>query len=106
MKHLILAALVFVSFSAKAGEAEEIEAAKQSIVASMKDPESAQFRNLVVIEKQGKRVVCGEVNAKNAFGGYVGFRQFYSVPEVGLSRVKQNDPIMDRMVDIACRPPG
>lgn len=38
------------------------------VTASLKDPDSAQFRN----QKGG----CGEVNAKNSFGGYSGFKRF------------------------------
>lgn len=41
------------------------------VVAGLKDPDSAQFRN--------QYGVCGEVNAKNALGGYVGYRRFIAV---------------------------
>ena len=36
----------------------------------LRDPESAQFQNV----KNG----CGEVNAKNSYGGYTGFKKFYT----------------------------
>jgi hypothetical protein len=48
----------------------------------LKDPASAQFgrifdgRGLV-----GKATVCGEVNAKNGFGGYTGMRPFVYFPD-------------------------
>lgn len=45
-----------------------------SVRDQLKDPGSAKFRNLKVIEGAG--ILCGEVNAKNAFGAYVGFRKF------------------------------
>lgn len=48
-----------------------IAAAKQEIEKNLKDPASAQYRNLRVASG-----VCGEVNAKNSLGGYVGFRRF------------------------------
>lgn len=56
--------------------------AKRFFIDRLKDPDSAQFRNLVVrkIFKDNGTVlynVCGEINAKNSFGGYVGFRPFY-----------------------------
>lgn len=42
----------------------------------MKDPKSLEVRHLVAV-KQGKwDVVCGEYNAKNSMGGYVGFQRF------------------------------
>ena len=42
----------------------------------LKDPESANFRDLVVRQFKGKDAVCGQVNAKNGFGAYVGFQKF------------------------------
>ena len=40
---------------------------------TLNDPDSAQFRN------QNK--LCGEVNAKNSFGGYIGFTKFIITEE-------------------------
>lgn len=49
----------------------------QSLVSyEMKDPDSAKFRNLRFVKYNEKTVVCGEVNAKNSYGGYVGFENF------------------------------
>ena len=51
--------------------------AEKTILAGLKDPASAQFRNVKIIEQRdGSKSVCGEVNAKNSMGGYAGFRQF------------------------------
>lgn len=47
--------------------------ARMAIQEQLKDPDSAEFRNIMASET----VVCGEVNAKNAFGGYVGFTRFF-----------------------------
>lgn len=46
---------------------------------NMKDPDSVKIRNLSAgrNEKTKELLVCGEVNAKNAYGGYTGFRGFY-----------------------------
>ena len=49
------------------------ERAKKAVSANLKDPESAQFRN---IRETTPGFLCGEVNAKNAMGGYVGFKRF------------------------------
>ncbi len=48
----------------------------------LKDQSSAQFRNAYVSNKSGAPVVCGEVNAKNSFGGYSGFERFISADPV------------------------
>lgn len=42
--------------------------------ARLKDPESARFQN---IRPVARGEICGQVNAKNAFGGYVGFQHFW-----------------------------
>lgn len=42
--------------------------AKEFVSGVLKDPDSAEFRN--------QRGFCGEVNSKNSFGGYVGFKRF------------------------------
>ncbi|MFD2755983.1 hypothetical protein [Comamonas terrae] len=42
--------------------------ARERLAKQLKDPDSAQFRN--------QKGFCGEVNAKNSFGGYIGFKRF------------------------------
>lgn len=42
--------------------------AREFVTGVLKDPSSAEFRN--------QRGFCGEVNSKNSFGGYVGFKRF------------------------------
>ena len=52
-----------------------IPEARAAIQSKLRDPESAQFRNERI---SSTGVLCGEVNAKNGMGGYVGFRKFFS----------------------------
>lgn len=60
--------------------APEIVAAKEAVQALLLDPDSAQFRKLMVRPANGSLVsVCGEVNAKNRMGGYNGFQRFYYI---------------------------
>jgi len=53
---------------------KQVADAEEAVRFQLVDPKSADFRNLFV-SKSG--VVCGEVNSKNRFGGYVGFRAFF-----------------------------
>jgi hypothetical protein len=53
-----------------------IQDVKTAIRERMIDPDSTQFRNVSVTSS---RFVCGEANAKNSFGAYVGFRWFESL---------------------------
>lgn len=48
---------------------------------SMKDPDTAKFRNLRVISYGSiGRLVCGEVAGMNSFGAYTGFIRFAGTP--------------------------
>jgi hypothetical protein len=64
-----------------------IEAHQDSIKKRLKDPESAQFRNVAVYYDIAP-AVCGEVNSKNSFGGYAGFQRFVSAGNIN---VLEND---------------
>lgn len=59
----------------------QIRAIKSVTSYNLKDPSSAQFRNIrqaKLTRQDGSEelLVCGEINAKNSFGAYVGFRTF------------------------------
>lgn len=54
---------------------------KQRVLERLKDPTSAQFRGLRFVN--GDTVLCGEVNARNSYGGYVGFVAFVVDEENG-----------------------
>lgn len=45
---------------------------RKPVLATLKDPDSALFRNQFV----GRRALCGEVNARNGMGGYAGYTRF------------------------------
>jgi len=45
---------------------------------NLRDPASVQFRGWQAYNlSNGDRAICGEMNGKNAYGGYVGFEPFY-----------------------------
>jgi hypothetical protein len=53
-----------------------ISAAKKVVDSTLKDPASAQYKSEFI--SSDKTIVCGEVNAKNSLGGYVGFKRYLS----------------------------
>jgi hypothetical protein len=61
------------------------KAMRDGIAYHLVDPESARFRNLRSAKhiKTGTLLVCGEVNAKNRFGGYIGYTPFMASLENG-----------------------
>ena len=58
----------------------EIEQAKALVASVLFDPDAAKFRSLerhaAAFADQPPVSICGEVNGKNRFGAYVGFRRF------------------------------
>ena len=70
------------------------ETARDQVKYEMKDPGSAQFRNMRVYSFSGPGggyVVCGEVNGKNSMGGYAGFQPFRTSVGGKTSNVYIND---------------
>lgn len=75
----------------KANEPSEAKASmdqrvRDAVLAKLRDPDSAKFRNVRKLGMIGEgvpdspAVYCGEVNAKNAMGGYPGFVHFAVMP--------------------------
>ncbi len=79
-------------------DSADIKAGEEAVKNTMKDPESAQFRNVRKAEALAANYsapdaissnppigagVCGEINAKNAMGGYNGYRGFAWEKETG-----------------------
>lgn len=52
------------------------DAIKEVVKGNLKDPQSAQFQNLYGY--------CGEVNSKNSYGGYGGFKKYIVVNQTVL----------------------
>lgn len=75
MERLLATILVTLSVASGCAMQDEFSEAKARAASAMKDPASTQFRNLHYGVEPG--TVCGEINAKNGFGGYVGFERFF-----------------------------
>lgn len=53
-----------------------IERGKNAIREKLRDPSSAEFRNVTFHSGGGVPMACGEVNANNGFGGKGGYERF------------------------------
>lgn len=63
----------------KTSEVEMIVKAKKAVLARLKDPDSAQFKDVRYGDSEATGPVAyGFVNSKNSFGGYTGFQRFIS----------------------------
>lgn len=72
------ATLAAVVFYLKFDAWVNIPSARTPMTRLLKDPDSAQFRDERLTPAG---VLCGEVNAKNSMGGYIGFRKYISIQE-------------------------
>jgi hypothetical protein len=71
--------------------ADLIGRAKRSVMATLKDAGSAQFRMVRKASDTDRSRVCGEVNAKNGYGGYAGFQKFVYFPDTDESIILDED---------------
>jgi len=84
MKRLfcVAAAVLFIA-GCKPSDSQVIKVGQAKLVEDLKDPESAQFKGMFFhpdAKNSGSVAsgyVCGEINGKNSFGGYVGFKRVY-----------------------------
>lgn len=83
MKGVLSAAAIglLMTTSVFARDLDERERAMitDSVTSGLKEPYSAQIRFLDYNETT---IFCGTVNAKNSYGGYVGFRPFFAIVEL------------------------
>lgn len=79
---IILSAIGYFSENlAHANDSLNIAEAKKQVRLLMKDPSSTQFQGLkLVTNLKGIKSVCGLVNSKNSYGGYVGYKPFSYTP--------------------------
>jgi hypothetical protein len=76
-----------------------IAKAKRLLLSELKDPDSAKFRNIRMQEADGAKFVCGEMNAKNSYGGYVGFTPFLTNGDtVSILATDRNTPYQINLI--------
>ncbi len=57
---------------------KEVAFANNFLAESAKDPESVKIRRIKGYQTaSGDRIICGEWDAKNSYGGYTGYSSFY-----------------------------
>lgn len=81
---------------------------KETLLGILRDPNSADFRNVVAHEKtiDGKRmfVFCGELNSKNGFGGFTGYERFIATPVLSTMESASSD--FDQSWEFFCKGAG
>jgi hypothetical protein len=69
----------YVAFS-QFEDDELSERIQGNVISKLRDPDSAQFRDLRLVRTDTMAYLCGQVNSRNAFGGYTGFQLFFASP--------------------------
>lgn len=70
MKYVVsIVALLLLSGCSDTG------AVKDAITEGLKDPTSAEFGEISIVDGVGGKFACATVNARNSFGGYTGDQQ-------------------------------
>jgi hypothetical protein len=106
MKSTLLAGLIAVTAlstgavlaQSDAEDSSQFAGAKKAVIEKLKDPGSATFKDLAV-SKNNKYVVCGHVNAKNSYGGYVGFRRFVAFVSQGKATMPDTAVVDENIID-------
>lgn len=68
-----------------------IAEARAHLTKDFKDPSSVQWRNLFVSDNGLRVALCGELNGKNSYGAYVGFRRFVSSADLETVQIENPD---------------
>lgn len=77
---------------------------KQAAKSKLKDPSSAQFRNVYFHQgAKGVPMTCGEVNSKNSFGGYGGYQKFVSAGKPELTFLQEQVADFSKVWNSFCR---
>lgn len=78
MKGLVLIFLAACCLTAcKPSDKEFVKIGEDVVRQGLKDPDSAKFESNYKPSGDNDGHVCGRVNAKNSYGGYTGYKNFY-----------------------------
>lgn len=89
----------------KASVMAEVDRMKIKLTESFKDPDSAQFRNVVAYGNANPlniAAMCGAVNAKNSYGAYIGFKRFFLMGEYLEIESTKTASTIDRLWPTTC----
>lgn len=89
---IVVAALLLASCNS------DTDRAKQAVLTKLKDPSSVQWRDVVTGDHGN---TCGYFNARNSFGGYVGFKRFEFIGDAsgGMLYIQGDPGIPDSIFD-------
>lgn len=101
---VLLAVIVACTSGAQdaARDAAYVDDHERRIAAHLLDPAGAEFQGSAVYRREVP-VVCGRVNAKNAYGGRTGYQRFVSGGDVQVLEREMVAGEMDKVWERFCR---
>lgn len=77
MRNIYAGIAIVLAITLAGCDSQPVKVAKADITKRLKDPRSAEYRNVKAVEYDpGEFLISGMVNAKNSFGGFTGFQEF------------------------------
>lgn len=90
----------------KAAVQVEVDKFKAVLTSRFKDPSSAQFKSVVaygIAKPLRISFMCGQVNAKNSYGAYIGFKRFFMIGTASYDiEDSKNQYVIDQMWPTTC----
>lgn len=83
-----------------------VREAEGLIRSRLKDPESAQFSGVIPVRHGDTLTVCGEVNARNSFGGYTGRKAFLVIGRLAMTEDDVEGGVFTEMWNKLCTDGG
>ncbi|OKO99494.1 hypothetical protein [Xenorhabdus eapokensis] len=95
MSRILIVVICGLSLVAcKPTEKDFINIGESLVRNSLKDPDSAKFDSFYRPSGESDGYVCGMVNAKNSYGGYIGKKTYYVYIETKDGKLKHHGPIV------------
>ena len=79
-----------------------LEDIKARVAEGLRDPSSALIRNVFEVDNPNMTIICGEVNGKNAYGGYAGFTSFFGISMFNRFSLVQIDDAESAFARVSC----
>lgn len=92
-KYTLIVFLTILLSACKPSDDDMIKFGESLVKQTLKDPDSAKFNSYYRPFGDGVGYICGTVNAKNSYGGYVGNRNYYVHLTVENKKIIENSPV-------------
>lgn len=92
-KYTLIVFLTMLLSACKPSDNDMIKLGESLVKQTLKDPDSAKFNSYYRPFGDGVGYICGTVNAKNSYGGYVGNRNYYVHLTVENNKIIENSPV-------------